>query len=78
MITEKQYNEVKHYSAQELKLWLEQNNFYFSDLRKAANLVSRKEDIDKIIGRFCICCGAPQNDKEQHTEECIWYESNNN
>ncbi len=78
MITEKQYNEVKNYSATELKLWLEQNNFYFSDLIEAASVVKRKEDLNKIGGPFCSCCGASQKNKEIHTSECIWYEDNNN
>lgn len=76
MITEKQYNEVKNYSVPELKLWLEQNNFSFSDLIAVASTIKQKEDVAKMGGPFCSCCGASQKDKEQHTEECIWYEVN--
>ena len=74
MITQKQYDSIKHYQAAELKKWLEENNFSFSDVREASLNERRKLDIENSNGPFCSCCGASQKDGENHTEECIWYE----
>ena len=74
MITQKQYDVIKHYHAPELKKWLEENNLSFSDVREAAMNERRKKDIENSSGPFCSCCGASQKDGEIHTEECIWYE----
>ena len=74
MITQDQYDVIKHYQATELKKWLEENNLSFSDVKEAAMRVRRKKDIQDSGGPFCSCCGASQKVCETHTEECIWYE----
>lgn len=74
MITQKQYDVIKHYQSTELKKWLKENNLSFSDVREAALNERRKRDIENSGGPFCSCCGASQKDGENHTEECMWYE----
>jgi hypothetical protein len=74
MITQEQYNIIKHYQAPELKKWLEENNLSFSDVREAAMEERRIRDKANRDGTFCSCCGASQKDGENHTAECIWYE----
>lgn len=74
MITQEQYDVIKHYQAPELKKWLEENNLSFSDVREAAMNERRKKDIENSGGPFCACCGVSQKDGENHNEECIWYE----
>lgn len=74
MITQEQYDVIKHYHAPELKKWLGENNLSFSDVREAALNERRKNDIENSDRPFCSCCGASKKDGEIHTEECIWYE----
>ena len=74
MITQEQYNEIKHFQAPELKKWLEENNLSFSDVREAAMEGRRIKDKENSDGMFCSCCGASQKYDEKHTEECVWYE----
>ena len=69
MITQKQYSEIKHYQAPELKKWLGENNLSFSDVREAAMEERRIKDKENSEGPFCSCCGASQKyDKKHNTK----------
>ena len=49
MITQDQYEVIKHYQATELKMWLEKNNLHFSDVLEASMNERRKKKILKIV-----------------------------
>lgn len=56
MITQKQYDVIKYYHIPELKKWLEENNFVFSDVMKAALNQNRKKNIKDSGLPFPLRC----------------------
>lgn len=73
MITEEEYHKIKHLTAPELKKWLEDNNFSFSDVKKIASNIRSKKYQEESDGPFCSCCGLSQRDGNSHTNECMWH-----